>query len=150
VPRKWLRQAAEVAILTLRFRTPTAPLLTDYFVSSPVAGSGKISRSPAGRNIGSRGKSTRMGKLILRSFCVGIASIALAGFVGGFIALSLSFFNSSASSPAGDQDVGWDLIALARNVSPWIYVVPLAVFATGFLIGFRYFSKRQARQEVSG
>jgi hypothetical protein len=56
-----------------------------------------------------------MGKLILRSFYVGIASIALA-----------------------------------RNDSPWIYVIPLAVFATGFLIGFRYFSKRQARQEVSG
>jgi hypothetical protein len=88
-------------------------------------------------------------KLILRSFAVGIASVALAGFVGGFIALSLSRFNSSASSQAGDQQVGWDLIVFARNDWPWIYVLPLAVFAIGFLIGFRYFSRRQARQEVS-
>jgi ABC-type Fe3+ transport system permease subunit len=76
-----------------------------------------------------------MGKLILRSFGIGVAGIALAGFVGGFIALSLYF--------------GLDLMALARNYFPWIYVVPLAVFAIGFLIGFRYFSKRQARQEAS-
>ena len=149
MPRKWLRHAADVAILTLGYRSAAAPLLTDYFVSSPVAGSGNISRSPAGKNIGSRRKLIGTGKLILRSFYVGIASIALAGFVSGFIALSLSFFNSSAGSQTGDQDVGPDLIALARNDSPWIYVVPLAVFATGFLIGFRYFSKRQARQEVS-
>ena len=114
MPRKWLRHAADVAILTLGYRSAAAPLLTDYFVSSPVAGSGNISRSPAGKNIGSRRKLIGTGKLILRSFYVGIASIALA-----------------------------------RNDSPWIYVVPLAVFATGFLIGFRYFSKRQARQEVS-
>jgi hypothetical protein len=89
-----------------------------------------------------------MGKLILRSFGIGVAGIALAGFVGGFIALSLYFFNSSASSQ-GEQNVGLDLMALARNYFPWIYVVPLAVFAIGFLIGFRYFSKRQARQEAS-
>ena len=91
-----------------------------------------------------------MVNLILRSFCVGIASVALAGFVGGFIALSLIFFNSSAGSQSSDQEVGWDLITLARNYSPWIYVVPLAVFAIGSLIGFLYFSRRQARQGSAG
>jgi hypothetical protein len=90
-----------------------------------------------------------MAKLILRSFCVGIASVALAGFIGGFIALSLLFFNSSATSQSGDQDVGWDLVTVVPDVSPWSYIVPLVLFAIGFLVGFRYFSKRQARQEAS-
>jgi uncharacterized membrane protein len=91
-----------------------------------------------------------MAKLILRSLAVGIASVALAGFVGGFVVLSLSFFNSSAASQSGEQEVGWDLLAFGRSFSPWIYIVPLAVFGTGFLIGFRYFSKRQARHGSPG
>jgi hypothetical protein len=91
-----------------------------------------------------------MGRLILRSLCVGIASVALAGCVSGFIALSLWSFNSSAAPPSGGQEVGWDLMVLARHGSPWIYIVPLALFAIGFLIGFRYFSKRQAIQGSAG
>jgi hypothetical protein len=91
-----------------------------------------------------------MGRLILRSVCVGIASVALAGFVGAFIALSLLFFNSSATAQSGDQEVGWDLVTVARDFSPWSFIVPLAVFAIGFLIGLRYFSKRQTRQGPLG
>ena len=91
-----------------------------------------------------------MAKLILRSFCAGIVSIALAGFVGAFIALSLAFFNSSAASPAGDQEVGWDLIGLARSHLVPVIVAPLVFFTIGFLFGFLHFSKRQGRRGSPG
>jgi hypothetical protein len=88
-----------------------------------------------------------MARLLLRSLCVGLASLALAGFLGAFIMVSLLVFNSTAASPSGDpQEVGWDLLSVARGFAPWSYIVPLMIFVIGARAGYTYFSKRQARQ----
>ncbi len=79
-----------------------------------------------------------MAKLILRSVCVGIASVFVAAFVGGFIALSLLFMNASS-----DQPSGYDSFFIVIHPVTRIVFVLLAIFAIGFLFGFRYFSKRE-------
>ena len=48
----------------------------------------------------------------------------------------------SAPSQPGEPEVGWDLVIMAHQVPFWVWLIPLAFFAIGFLIGFRYFSKR--------
>jgi hypothetical protein len=83
-------------------------------------------------------------KLVLRSVCVGIASVVLAAFVGGFIALSLLFMNSSAQ-PGGDEAGARTMMIVHYHLVP-IIVTPFVIFAAGFLAGYRYFSKRGARQ----
>jgi hypothetical protein len=88
-----------------------------------------------------------MVRLILRSACVGVAAVAVAGFVGGFIALSLAAM--STPSQSGEQEVGWDLITSWHQAPLWVWLIPLAAFAIGFFIGYLYFSKREARQAAS-
>jgi hypothetical protein len=89
-----------------------------------------------------------MTPLVLRSVSVGIASVALAAFIGGFIALSLLFMNSSAQ-PGGDEAGSGMMLIVHYHLVP-IIVIPLVIFAIGFLAGYRYFSKRQARQGCAG
>ncbi|MGB9069450.1 MAG: hypothetical protein WCC21_12855 [Candidatus Acidiferrales bacterium] len=89
-----------------------------------------------------------MPKLVLRSVCVGIATVALAAFIGGFIALSLLFMNSSAS-PGGDEAGSRTMWMVHYHLVP-IIVIPLVIFAIGFFAGHRYFSKRQGRQGSAG
>jgi hypothetical protein len=79
-------------------------------------------------------------KIILRSVCAGVAAVALGTFIVGFIALSLAAM--STPSQPGEAEVGWDLITFAHQWPLWVWLFPLAFFAIGFLIGFRYFSKR--------
>jgi hypothetical protein len=88
-----------------------------------------------------------MAKLVLRSVCVGIASVALAAFVGGFVALSLLFINSSAQ-PGGEETGSRTIVTGHYHLVPIVFV-PLAIFAIGFLAGYRYFSKRQALEGSS-
>ena len=50
---------------------------------------------------------------------------------------------------AGEGEVGWDVITLFHSVgrgvtAGWF----LAAFAIGFLLGFRYFSKRSSPQTL--
>jgi hypothetical protein len=75
---------------------------------------------------------------------VGIATVALTAFIGGFIALSLLFMNSSA--PPGGDEAGSRTMLMVHNHLVPIIVIPLVIFAIGFLAGHRYFSKRRARQ----
>jgi hypothetical protein len=89
-----------------------------------------------------------MTPLVLRSVSVGIASVALAAFIGGFIALSLLFMNPSAQ-PGGDEAGSGMMLIVHYHLVP-IIVIPLVIFAIGFLAGYRYFSKRQARQGCAG
>jgi hypothetical protein len=89
-----------------------------------------------------------MTKLVLRSVCVGIASVALAAFIGGFIALSLLFMNSSA--PSGGDEAGSRMMLIVRYHLVPVILIPLVIFAIGFLTGYRYFSRRQARQGSAG
>ena len=90
------------------------------------------------------GRESRMAKLIFRSICVGIASVALAAFVGGFIALSLFAMNTSPST--SDQQTGYDSFFITRNDLMLAIGVLLVVFAAGFALGFRFFSKLRQRQ----
>jgi hypothetical protein len=85
-----------------------------------------------------------MPKLILRATCVGIAAVAIAAFLAGFIALSLAAMNTPSQS--GEFEVGWDLVPERSQLPLWAWLVPLGVFAIGFIIGYRYFSKRQDKQ----
>ena len=85
-----------------------------------------------------------MFKLILRSTCVGVASIALAAFASAFIAIAFAVVESwrNPQQPS-DPEVGWDLVAMWHSnptVMKLTAVVAVAAFAIGFLIGFRYFS----------
>jgi len=48
----------------------------------------------------------------------------------------------STPSQPGEPEVGWDLVVMAHQVPLWVWLILLAFFAVGFLIGFWYFSKR--------
>jgi hypothetical protein len=85
-----------------------------------------------------------MPKLILRSACVGVAAVVIAGFIAGFVALSLAAMNTPSQS--GGVEVGWDLVTTWHELSLRVLLIPLAVFAIGFGIGYRYFSKRAKTQ----
>jgi hypothetical protein len=89
-----------------------------------------------------------MATLVLRSVCVGVACVALTAFIGGFMALSLLFMNSSAQ-PGGDEAGSRAMLIVHYHLVP-IVVIPSVIFAIGFLAGYRYFSKRQARQGSAG
>jgi hypothetical protein len=81
--------------------------------------------------------------VVLRSACVGIATLVAAAFVGLPIA---SYFLTKNTTQNGDSAVGWDLVTMAHNLPPSAILLPLLVFAVGFFFGFRYFSKSLARK----
>jgi len=83
-----------------------------------------------------------MPRLILRATCVGIAAVVLSGAAIGFVGLSLAAMQTP-STPDTGHEVGWDLLALAGGLPLWVWLFPIAFFAIGFGIGYRYFSKRQ-------
>jgi|HubBroStandDraft_6_1064221.scaffolds.fasta_scaffold08451_6 ABC-type Fe3+ transport system permease subunit len=87
-----------------------------------------------------------MFKVILRSVCVGIATLVAAAFLGIFVGLPITDFLTKNVSHDGDSEVGWDLVTMAHNLPPIAILLPLLVFAVGFFFGFRYFSKSLARK----
>ena len=87
--------------------------------------------------------------VILRSFCVAVASVVGAAGVclvgGGLIAGYLQYRNAPASA---EPEVGWDLIVIAHDypVAERILLgMVLVVFVIVFLICFRDFSKSVSR-----
>jgi hypothetical protein len=90
-----------------------------------------------------------MFKVILRSTCVGIASIVLAAFASFFIAIAFAIVDLwRIPQQPSEPEVGWDLITAWHGnpaVAKLIPVVAVAAFAIGFLIGFRHFSKSLSR-----
>jgi len=76
--------------------------------------------------------------VILRSVCVGIAFLVVSAFAGGF-AFALWFSRNLPAAP--QQEVGWDLVTMYRNMSSTTRLLPLFFFAVGFLVGYRYFSR---------
>jgi len=80
--------------------------------------------------------------VILRSFCVGIASIVGAAGVAIFVALPIKAYLVSRNSDAGDGfgvGVSWNLADLAHS-RPVVFGA-LLVFVIGFSLGFRHFSR---------
>lgn len=84
--------------------------------------------------------------VILRSACVGIATVVAATFLSFFVVLLTLYFLSKNAAPEGGGEVGWDLVSMAHNTSPSWLLLPLLVFAIGFFFGFGYFSKSLARK----
>jgi|HubBroStandDraft_1064217.scaffolds.fasta_scaffold869081_2 hypothetical protein len=85
-----------------------------------------------------------MPKLILRSACVGIAAVAVAGFVALFIGISLLAMNTPSCAQTG----GCDSFFISAHFYPWrLLVAVLIIFTIGFLLAFRYFYKRQSAQD---
>jgi hypothetical protein len=84
----------------------------------------------------------RIGMLtvILRSCCTGIATLV----VGAFVWLLITMFvaaRSIATTGTGGVEVGWDLVTMLHNLSVKQLVIPSALFAAGFGLGFKYFSR---------
>jgi hypothetical protein len=82
--------------------------------------------------------------VILRSTCVGIASViaalAISILVGSLIAAH------SMPGNSGDTEVGWDLLTIEHTLPiAWI-LLPMAAFAIGFCFGFRHFSRSLVRK----
>lgn len=86
----------------------------------------------------------KMFTVVLRSLCVGIAALAAAAFIG--LPVAFYFLSRTTPAPEGGGEVGWDLISLTHNLPATSILVPLVIFAVGFLFGFRYFSKSLARK----
>jgi hypothetical protein len=79
--------------------------------------------------------------VLLRSVCCGIAALVVAMFSGIFIALCVGSYFVAKNVNSGGGEVGWDLVSMAHNMSSGWLLLPVLVFAVGFLIGFRHFSK---------
>jgi hypothetical protein len=91
-----------------------------------------------------------MAKVVLRSVCVGFSALALAAPFGPFVVMPVAFyFISNPVVPAGDGEVGWDLVSVAHNqpgAVKLIAVAALLVFAAGSYFGFRHFSESPGRR----
>jgi hypothetical protein len=80
--------------------------------------------------------------VILRSVCVGIASVVAAVFLVPFVALVVALiFLSMKKSAYGGGEVGWDLVSMAHNYPVTTTLFPVIIFLIGFLFGYRYFSR---------
>jgi hypothetical protein len=85
--------------------------------------------------------------VVLRSVCAGIVALVGATLVGLFVVLPVTlYFLTKRVAPAGGGQVGWDLVTVAHSLPANSLLVPLVIFAPGFLFGFRYFSKSLARR----
>jgi hypothetical protein len=86
--------------------------------------------------------------VVLRSFCCGVA-VAVVSAPGDIAAMIWWVSRNMPPVPGvhvGEGEVGWDLMSLVRNgplaMGAWL----LIAFAIGFLLGLRYFSKRNSLQ----
>jgi hypothetical protein len=83
--------------------------------------------------------------IILRSVCVGIASVVGAILLGVFVGLPVAFYLlSRGPATEGGGEVGWDLVSVAHNYAVPSVLFPLFIFVIGFYVGFRHFSRSQA------
>lgn len=91
---------------------------------------------------------TTMFVVIIRSICAGVAAVFLACGLCIFVGLPIASYFLSGSAPPGPgdgMDVGWDLVTMAHNSPASAVLIPLLIFAIGFFLGFRYFSRSLAK-----
>lgn len=86
-------------------------------------------------------RAPNMSIVILRSVCVGIATLVTASILSPFIVIVVLIIRSLSTTRSGGGEVGWDLVTLAHNLPVRWLLLPFAVFAAGFAFGFRYFSR---------
>ncbi len=85
--------------------------------------------------------------VILRSTCVGIATTVAVCCIATFVWLAIAMHSVAKHAAAeGGGEVGWDVVSLWHNTPPAVLLFPVLVFAIGFLIGLRYFSKSLPRR----
>lgn len=85
--------------------------------------------------------------IILRSACVGIAFLVAALFIGVPVMLTVAtYYLERNSGHQSDGEVGWDLVTMAHLSPVSSVILPLLIFALGFVFGFRYFSKSKGRR----
>jgi uncharacterized membrane protein len=88
--------------------------------------------------------------VLLRSACCGVAGAVLS--VPAYI-VAIFVYVSRHTPPlppemAGKGEVGWDVLTMVHNGPVAFSVWLLAAFAIGFLLGFRYFSKRASPEPL--
>lgn len=83
--------------------------------------------------------------VILRSSCVGIASLIVAAGASLFVGFAIALREAPADVPPGAV-VGVDLLMLVREASLTAILLPLLAFPIGFYLGFRHFSKSATRK----
>ena len=79
--------------------------------------------------------------VVLRSIRVGIAFVIAAIAIGVLVGLLLAIYFLWRNGSEGGGEIGWDLVAMYHNSPMSAKLVPLAIFAVGFLVGFRCFSR---------
>ena len=83
--------------------------------------------------------------ILVRTICVGIASVVMAAGLAVLVGISFEIYSHWKSVPSGQEpEVGWDLLMMAHNypyTRAWVFLA-LFVFVAGSFVGFRHFSKR--------
>jgi hypothetical protein len=90
-----------------------------------------------------------MMNVILRSICVGIASMVVAMGLVIFAELAFAMHWAAKNFPSGGSggEVGIDLVTMVHNGPTIGMLLPLLAFPIGFYFGCRYFSKSAVRKE---
>jgi hypothetical protein len=70
--------------------------------------------------------------------------VAVLGFFIG-LPVAMYFLSGNIPAPSGGGEVGWDLVTMAHNASPRGLLLPLSVFAVGFVFAFRHFVRTSTR-----
>jgi len=86
--------------------------------------------------------------VVLRSVCCGVAGAVLS--LPAYMAAILLYVSRHTPPlpPGVTGEVGWDLISIVHNGPVAVSVWLLAAFAVGFLVGFRYFSRKTFPQAL--
>jgi hypothetical protein len=88
--------------------------------------------------------------VVLRSVCCGVAAtvVSAPGYIAAMIWWVSRNMPPVPGVQAGEGEVGWDLMSFVHNGPGVTAFWFLAAFAIGFLLGFRYFSKRSSPQTL--
>lgn len=84
--------------------------------------------------------------LVLRSFCVGIATMVVAGYLSALIAVAVATHSTPGvhiNSTDSGVEVGWDLVTFVHVRPSYWLLLPAAAFAAGSIFGLRYFSRER-------
>jgi len=85
--------------------------------------------------------------VIISSICAGIAAVFMAAGLCVFEGLPIATYFVSRNAPSGQGgEVGWDVASITHSYGVKAIWPPLMIFALGFFLGFRYFSKSLTRK----
>jgi hypothetical protein len=91
-----------------------------------------------------------MRTIVLRGFCCGVAAVVVSVPLFFFTMIWWTWHNTPPvpGGATGGGEVGVDVLSLVHNGPGVMAVWFLAVFAIGFLLGFRHFLKRSSPQTL--